>query len=235
MGGSGHRAARRAAARWATLGFLGIRYPVEYGGSGPDALAIGDARRGARPLDLRRLHRHRAGAHRHGVAAPRRRRHAGAKASATCPDHRRRDDHRRRGHRARRRLRRRRHPHHARGATATTGCSTAPRCSSPTACIADVVFRRRQDRPEAQGLARHLDVHRREGHAGLLGRRASWTRQGWRCSDTAELVFEDCRMPAAQPARRGEPRLLRDHEELPERAHGARRDGGRRGDRGAST
>ena len=52
-------------------------------------------------------------------------------------------------------------------------------------------------------------------------------KAGWLSSDTAELVFEDCRIPAAQPARRGEPRLLLGDEELPDRAHRPRRDGGR--------
>ena len=54
-------------------------------------------------------------------------------------------------------------------------------------------------------------------------------KHGWRCSDTAELVLDDVWVPDRAGARHRAPRLLRDDEELPERAHGARRHGRRRG------
>ena len=41
----------------------------------------------------------------------------------------------------------------------------------------------------------HHDVRRREGHAGLPRRARRSRRHGWLCSDTAELVFEDCFVP----------------------------------------
>ena len=44
--------------------------------------------------------------------------------------------------------------------------------------------------------SRDVDVHRREGHAGLHGR-PPLDKSGWLSSDTAELVFENCRIPAA--------------------------------------
>ena len=86
----------------------------------------------------------------------------------------------------------------------------------------DLVLRRRQDRPDRQRLARHFDLHRREGYAGPSSRRARWRRSGWRCSDTAELVFEDCRIPAENLLGQRGQRLLRDHAQFPERANGAR-------------
>ena len=54
-------------------------------------------------------------------------------------------------------------------------------------------------------------------------------KQGWRSSDTAELLFDDCRVPAENRARRRRPRLLRHHAQLPERTHRHRRDGDGRG------
>ena len=52
-------------------------------------------------------------------------------------------------------------------------------------------------------------------------------KTGWLSSDTAELVFDDCRIPAGNLLGEDEPRLLFGDEELPDRAHRARRDGGR--------
>ena len=48
---------------------------------------------------------------------------------------------------------------------------------------------------------------------------------GWLCSDTAELVLNDVWVSDAQLLGHAASRLLRDHEELPERADGARRYG----------
>ena len=58
-------------------------------------------------------------------------------------------------------------------------------------------------------------------------------KHGWRSSDTAELLFDEVRVPAGEPAGAGGARVLRDHEELPERAAGDRRDGDGRGAGGA--
>jgi len=65
-----------------------------------------------------------------------------------------------------------------------------------TACMAPVL-RRGQDRSAGQGFARHFDVHRRKGTAGFsVGR--SLKKHGWRSSDTAELFFDNVRIPASQ-------------------------------------
>ena len=104
---------REVLRRMGELGFLGIRYPAEYGGSRDGHARLRRAGRGTRPLDLRRRRDHRAGAYRHGLgahgerAARRRRRRAGCRDIIAG-----RDDHRRRRHRAGRRLRREGHPHH---------------------------------------------------------------------------------------------------------------------------
>ena len=52
-------------------------------------------------------------------------------------------------------------------------------------------------------------------------------KHGWRCSDTAELVLNDVWVPDSAVLGTVHPRLLRNHEELPEREDGAGRDGGR--------
>ena len=89
------------------------------------------------------------------------------------------------------------------------------------------LLRRRQDR-SGGGLQGHLDLHRREGDEGFFGRPQAG-------QDGLALLRHRRagvrRLPRAgrQPARRGEPRLLRHHEELPERAHRDRRDGDGRG------
>ena len=57
------------------------------------------------------------------------------------------------------------------------------------------LFRRRQDRARRAALAADLDVHGREGTPGFTVSRAL-DKHGWRSSDTAELSFEDCRIPA---------------------------------------
>ena len=85
------------------------------------------------------------------------------------------------------------------------------------------VLRRRQDR---RGPARDVDVHRREGNARLSRRpRAREDRLALvrhRRAGVRQLPH-----PGRQPAGRGEQRLLLGDEELPDRAHRARRDGGR--------
>ena len=75
---------REVLRRMGELGFFGIRYPAEYGGSEMDTLAIDRLRRGARPLDLWRRRDHDAGPHRHGLGARLQRRHARRRRRAGC-------------------------------------------------------------------------------------------------------------------------------------------------------
>ena len=135
----------------------------------------------------------------------------------------RRDDHRGRHHRARRRLRRRGHAHHARVRDGDAlGARTAPSCSSPTACTPTCT-----SSPRAPAAARHASrssSSRRARRASRSGARS--TRPAGCSSDTAELVFDNCRIPAAQPAGRRGQGLPRGDEELPDRAHRAGGDGG---------
>ena len=123
-------------------------------------------RRGAVALDLRRLHHHRAGAHRHGVAASGPRGHAKSRSAVAA------------GHRPRRAI--------------TAVAITEPDAGSDVAGIrtradarrrrmgaqrrkmfitngvhADLYFVAARTDAGREGLARHVDVHRREGHAGL--------------------------------------------------------------------
>ena len=77
-------------------------------------------------------------------------------------------------------------------------------------------------------LARDLDVHRREGRARAFASGRALKKTGWLCSDTAELVFEDCRIPAENLLGEENRGFYARHEELPERAHRVVRHGGRR-------
>ena len=63
-----------------------------------------------------------------------------------------------------------------------------------------------------------------KGTAGFsVGRKLK--KMGWWASDTAELFFDDCRVPAENPHRRGECRLRLHHGQFPERAPGPGGDG----------
>ena len=183
-------------------------------------------RRGAVAVDLRRLHHHRAGAHRHGEPAPAPRRHARRRRRRYMPGVTAGDD----DHRGRRSPSRAPAPTSPASAprpsarpTAASGSSTAPSSSSPTACTPTCTSS--PPRPARAGTRCRCSSSRRARRAFAVGR--ALDKSGWLSSDTAELVFEDCRIPAGQPARRGEPRLLLGDEELPDRAHRPRRDGGR--------
>ncbi|MEZ4394598.1 MAG: acyl-CoA dehydrogenase family protein [Polyangiales bacterium] len=98
--------------------------------------------------------------------------------------------------RARRGHRRARHGH-PRGAAATPTCSTARRCGSPTArsltaSSATSFWSTPASRPPQQAL----DVPCREGAWRFsLGQKIT-DKLGMRASTTAELVFEDCEVPA---------------------------------------
>ena len=165
---------REVLRRMGELGFLGIRYPAEYGGSRDGHARLGRARRGAWPLHLRRRRHHRAGAHRHGLGAHGERRLAGAEGALDAGDHRRPRNHRRRRDRAGRRLRREGHPHH--GAPRRRPLRAQRRQDvhhQRRACRH--LFRRREDVAGRAALAADLDVHGRERHAGLLASAARST------------------------------------------------------------
>ena len=160
----------RCCAAWASLGFLGIRYPARYGGSEMDTLATRRARRRARPLDVYR------------------RRHHGPRCTPTWPrctvfksgtrsaeghmdaaHHRRRGHHRGRGDRAGCRLRREGHPHF-RAARRRQLRAQRHQDVHHQRRLRRSLLRRRQDRPahvRSQPLGDH--VPGREGHAGLQG------------------------------------------------------------------
>lgn len=67
-----------------------------------------------------------------------------------------------------------------------------------------------------------------KGAPGLRVGRAL-DKKGWRSSDTAELLFEDCRSPATNLLREEGARLLRHYAKFSEPADGDRRDGDGRG------
>ena len=76
------------------------------------------------------------------------------------------------------------------------------------------------------------DVPGREGHARL--HREPRARQAWLALVRhRRTAFRRLPHSGREPARPGRPRLLRDHEQLPERAHRHRRDGDGRGAGGA--
>ena len=144
-------------------------------------------------VHLRRLHHHGAGSHRHGQPAPAPCRQRGAEGEVPGPGDRRRADHGRRHHRARRRLRRDGHPHHGAtrgrrmGAQRHQDVHHQRRARRP-------VLRRRQDRHRQASTCSMFIVEK--GTPGFTVRRARSTSTGWRSSDTAELFFDDCRIPA---------------------------------------
>ena len=76
---------REVLRKMGAAGLLGLMVPEEYGGADADALTNLVVRRGAVAVDVRRLHHHRAGPHRHGEPAPAPRRHRGAEGDAGMP------------------------------------------------------------------------------------------------------------------------------------------------------
>ena len=108
--------------RMGALGFLGVRYPEEYGGAAMDtfgSVVLGEELGRAGLSGLCGLD---AGAHRHGLAAPRALWHGRAEGALSAGDHRGREGHRHRGDRARRRLGRRGAPHPGRAARQWLAC-----------------------------------------------------------------------------------------------------------------
>jgi acyl-CoA dehydrogenase len=61
---------------------------------------------------------------------------------------------------------------------------------------ADLYFVAARTDPQ-QGFARPLDLRGRARHAGLQRSAAQLEKSGWLSSDTAELHFDGCRVPAA--------------------------------------
>ena len=85
---------------------------------------------------------------------------------------------------------------HQRGGRAVSRCSTAPRCSSPTGCTRDLYFIAARTDPDAKGSRGISMFIVEKGTPGFRVGRAL-KKTGWLCSDTAELVFDDCRIPEA--------------------------------------
>ena len=106
------------------------------------------------------------------------------------------------------------------------GSSTARRPSSPTACARTSTSPRsaRGPRPGTAASPSSSSSPARASRASPL------EKLGWHASDTAEIAFDDVFVPDDAPARRGGPRLLPDHGQLPV---GAAADVARRGRRDA--
>ena len=186
---------REVLRRMGSLGFLGIRYPARYGGSEMDTLATvilaeelgrstfsGVAITALVHTDMASVHLLQC-------------RQRGAEGQMDAAHHFRRGHHRRCRHRAGRGLRREGHPALSRGAMATVMSSTARKCSSPTASMPiSIVWR-----PRPIDRDRRADRLRcswsRRGRPGFTVSR-TLDKHGWRSSDTAELHFDGCRIPA---------------------------------------
>ena len=219
---------REVLRRMGELGFLGIRYPAEYGGSEMDTLAtvvlaeeLGRSTFSGVAITVLGPYRHGLGASRSTPAA-KRRRTAGCRTSSpartitavavTEPD----------------------------AGSDVKGIRTIARRDGDSYVLngtkmfitngvhADLYCVAAKTDPEARPVAADLDVPGREGHAGLYGQpRARQARLALvRHSRTA---FRGLPHSGREPARRGRPRLLRHHAQLPERAHRDRRDGDGRG------
>ena len=74
-------------------------------------------------------------------------------------------------------------------------CSTAARCGSPTGRDADVlvVYAKTDPAAGSRGITR---VHRREAAFAGFSTAQKLDKLGMRGSDTGELVFVDCGVPA---------------------------------------
>ena len=186
---------REVLRRMGELGFLGIRYPAEYGGCAMDTLGsvvlaeeLGRSTFGGVAITVL-VHTDMASVH--IVNA----RLAGAEGALDAGHRRGPSDPRGRRDRAGRRLRREGHPHHGAARRRRITCSTAPRCSSPTACMPTSISSPPRPTPQARPSQRISMFMVEKGTPGFRVGRAL-DKHGWRSSDTAELVFEDCRVPA---------------------------------------
>ena len=214
------------------LGFLGLKYPEEYGGQGGDYLhdavwaeelarcGLGRRRRRASAPTPRSRRR------RSGSSAPRSRSSAG-----WCPAIARREDRRAGDHRARRRLRRRRASAPSRAKVDGGYVVNGSKTFITNGVRADFLVMRRARRPRRAAttgisflVARDasmpgFEVAQQAGEAGLARLRHRRARVHRR------------RRARREPARRGERGLLPDHGQLPV---GAAADGARRGRRDAA-
>ena len=184
---------RGALAEAGEQGLLGIDVPEEYGGGG-----VHDFRFNAvLAEEITRVGAQRRSASRCTTTSSRR------TCSTTPPTSRRprwlpgvrqrRADHRDRDDRARRRLRPAGHPDHGAAATATTTSSTARRRSSPTASTPTWSSSSAKTDPEAGAHGFSLLVVER----GMPGfeRGRNLDKIGLKAQDTAELFFDDVRVP----------------------------------------
>ena len=180
--------------RMGELGFFGIRYPAEYGGCRDGRGRIHDLRRGARALDLwRRRHRD-AGPYRHGFRACLSRRDQSPAGPLDAGHYQRRGDHRGRHHGAGCRLGREGHPHRAPAERATLTSSTARSSTSRTASTRISTASPPRPIPRQEATGSRCSSSRRARQASASP--AQLDKHGWRSSDTAELVFDGCRIPA---------------------------------------
>ena len=186
---------REVLRRMGELGFLGIRYPAEYGGSEMDTLgSVVLAEELGRSTFSRRRDHH-AGAHRHGLGAHGERRLGRAEGALDAGDRRR---------AARSRAVAVTEPDAGsdvkasappRAATATTTCSTAPRCSSPTACTPTFISSPRRPRPTRGPRSRsRCSWSRRARPASASAARSTSTAGAPPTPPSSS--FEDCRIPA---------------------------------------
>ena len=177
--------------RMAELGFLGLKYPEEYGGEGGDyvhdaVLTEELSRRLRRPVGGHRR------AHRHRHAADLEVRHRGPEAALPRPGDPRREDRRARHHRAGRRLRRRRHPHvraQVDGGYVVNGSKTF----ITNGVRADFLVTAVKTTEEGghHGLSFLLIEKEMEGYS--VSKKLE--KLGWHASDTAELAFQDVFVP----------------------------------------
>ena len=211
-----------------SLGLLGMRLRPSTAAR-PRHARQRRARRGARALHLWRIFRHRARAHRHGLAAPLSRRYARAAGPLDARHHRGPQDHRRCHDRGRRRLRPCLHAHQRAQGDGGYVLNGA-KMFITNGVHGDLYFVAAKTGDAGRSHASRCSGSRRARRASAS--RARSKKTGWLCSDTAELVFEDCFVPDDQRDRRGGPRLLRAGAELAERAPGARGAGPRRSHEG---
>ncbi len=226
----------RCCAGMGELGFFGIRYPAEYGGSEMDTLGDRRAGGGTGPLDLLRRRHHRAGPYRHGLGPHRQCRQPRRRRTRYMPrHHRRREDRRGRRHRARCRLGREGHPHHG----AARGRSLRPQRRKDVhhqrrPCRS--LLRRRQDRSRRRRPSQSVSIFLVEkGTPGFPRSRARSTSTAGAppTPPSSSSSIAACR-PRTCSGRRARG-FYAHHEQLPERAHRDRRHGDRRGRRPRST
>ena len=208
------------------LGLFGIRYPGRVRRFRPRHALDSSAGRRAWPQHLRRLRRHGTGAYRHGLAAHLSRRHCKAQKAKYLPDI-------------------------IAGKKIAAVAMTEADAGSDLASMRTTARRKRAlptgDVYVLNGSKMYItngvhgDIYCVAAKTGAPGRNHQVSmfivekgtpgfrvarplkKHGWLSSDTAELVFEECRIPAAQSAGRRKQGLLCLDEKPAKRAHRARR------------